>query len=165
MNTKRKSTRALGHSLFIGACCLVMSALFATGCPSTPTPSDGGEKVVVPDTTTADKASPLTCSPGTACLQVGNDLARVCDVLLNNDSDIAQPEVGFDANATGQFKYMDTRLALSFLVQKDEAFGKTTAAAVIKTANGVDKLSIAQATCYDSKGKKIEKPDVALRRP
>ena len=140
-------------------------AIVIPGCPSTtPVPDgaitdDGGtrpdEKVV----------QPLTCEKGTACLSVGHPDARACDILLKNDQAIKSVQVNFDETSIGQFKHRDSRLALAFIMQKDSGFSGSSYAVLVKLDDGSGKFELMQATCYDRKGAKIEKPDVKLVIP
>ncbi|MCB9641442.1 MAG: hypothetical protein H6728_01465 [Myxococcales bacterium] len=136
--------------------------LFAPGCPNTTnqegnTQNDGG--------TTEKTVQPLNCEKGTACFVVGNQDVRACDILLKNSAAVQNPRVEFDVEAIGQFKHRDTRLALSFIQQKDNGFAAGKYAALVRMDGDLAGLEISQATCYDRKGAKIDAPDVRMERP
>lgn len=143
---------------FLGTCLTMFWLLTAAGCPSQPGTPDGG---VVPD---GGKVTPLACEKGILCLGVGNDKVRACDVLLKNGAAVSNPQVDFSAGAVGQFKYRDSRLALSFIVRGDSGFGSESAA-LVKLGDGVAQLELSSATCYDRNGNKVDQADLTLRRP
>jgi len=150
-------------------CMILFGCALFTGCPGNTTPADGG--------TIADNANPpgdqappkdgtkgVTCSKGAACIQVGSDKVRSCDLLLSHPKAFTAPKVGFGGKVLGYARHKGAKLGMAFRLQKNEALGSESAAA-IEIAGDLASLKIDSATCYDAKGVKIDKPDVTVRRP
>lgn len=154
------------HTCFV-FCLSVLLSLSLMACPKPTTNPDGN---TTPDggtqqdaTPTDTTTQPLTCEGGTLCVKVNNQDVRSCDILLKNDKAIANPQVNFGEETIGEFKFRDSRLALSFIMKQDKTTDQY--AVLVKLPDGIGKLEISSVTCSDRKGAKIEKPDVKIDKP
>lgn len=130
---------------------LILLVLFGlTGCPSQPP--------------TTNPPTVVECKEGAACLDIKSDV-RSCEMLFTNDKILETPEVGFDTGVIGQFKASGARVAVAFVMKKDEKPSEAASAVVLRLKDGVANLKLEKLTCYDRTGNKVDNVDAELRRP
>jgi len=149
--------------LALGLACVT----FFQGCPDSKPPAENAN----PDGGNTDKGGtdsvtkPLTCEKGTLCVVVGSEGVRGCDVMLKNKAAIDKPEVSFADDVIGQSMHKDSRIGFFFIAKEDKDLDTKGSSVLLKLPDGIDGVELSSATCYDSKGAKIDKADVKLQKP
>jgi len=168
-----KGEQVMPRSFRVSFVFFLFAIFLLTGCPSSPSKSDGGttpDKVIsekTPEALPPEKPISTICPSGSYCIYTSEGKVRSCSLLLEGDITKDLTSVRFGETVQGRSKQVLKQVGLSFIWTKNESATFQTILVSLKPAKDDEKKKITwkivKTSCYDAKGQPIAKPGISIK--